>query len=900
MGCTQDGLVRANEAFTAWLRGEKSMPFGPDGEHVTIRLVDYDDLSNNDFVVSTQVTFKPRPNFECRFDLVLYVNGIPLIVGEAKTPARPAISWVDGAIQLQDYQHDFPEFFAPNVFLFATEGKTYRCGSVRMPLEMWGPWREEGQKTVSGLAEVRAAVESQLQQAVVLDLLQHFTLFATDRKHHKIKIIARYQQYIGANQIVERVVAGYPKKGLLWHFQGSGKSLLMVFAAGKLRLHSELRNPAVLIVVDRVDLDTQISSTFNAADVPNVITADSRAELHRLLAQDTRKIIITTIYKFAEAGGLLNDRDNIIVMVDEAHRTQEGDLGRQMREALPNAFLFGLTGTPINRRDHNTFWAFGAEEDTGGYMSRYSFETSIRDKATLPLHFEARLVELHVDKDAIDEAYAALTGGLSDLDRANLAQQAARMSVLLKSPERVQAIVEDIVAHFDAKIVPNNFKAQVVVFDRESCIAYKRAFDRLLPPETSTVVMSAQPSDPPEWKQYDRGKAEEERVLDNFRDPNHPLQILIVTAKLLTGFDAPILQAMYLDKPMKDHNLLQAICRTNRPHTDPMTGIEKTHGLIVDYLGVFDDVAKSLDFDERAVQQVVSNIEALKAQLPEALAACLAYFEGVDRSLTGYEGLEAAQGCLPNNDIRDEFAADFSVLARLWETISPDPILKSYEADFRWLGQVHQSVKPPGGHGKLLWYALGSKTLELIHEHIHVENIRDNLDTLVMDADFIETFIANPDPGTVKEIEIEIVRRLRKHRNDPVFVELGRRLEELKEKHEQGMITSIEFLKYLLQLAREVVEAEKKVETVEEQKDAKAALTELFHEIRNDQTPAIIERIVEDIDEIVRMVRFDGWQTTIAGEREVQKAVRRTLLKYQLHKDNELFEKAYDYIRQYY
>src|SRR5690606_15555362 len=185
--------------------------------------------------------------------------------------------------------------------------------------------------------------------------------------------------------------------------------------------------------------------------------------------------------KFAEAGGLLNARDNIIVMVDEAHRTQEGDLGRQMRSALPNAFLFGLTGTPINQRDRNTFWAFGAEEDEGGYMSRYSFETSIRDNAPLPLHFEARLVQLHVDRDAIDEAYASLTGSLSDLDRSNLARQAARISVLVKTPERIQAIAEDIVSHFSQKIEPNRFKAQVVAFDRETCIAYKRAFDALLP-----------------------------------------------------------------------------------------------------------------------------------------------------------------------------------------------------------------------------------------------------------------------------------------------------------------------------------------------------------------------------------------------------------------------------------
>jgi type I restriction enzyme R subunit len=250
--------------------------------------------------------------------------------------------------------------------------------------------------------------------------LASFTAYATHKGKQRIKIIARYQQVEGVNKIVERVVAGQPRKGLLWHFQGSGKSLLMLFAARKLRLHSALKNPTVLVVVDRIDLDSQISGTFYAADMPNLVRTDSRHQLQELLAKDVRKVIITTIHKFAEAGGMLNDRSNIIVMVDEAHRTQEGDLGRKMREALPNAFLFGLTGTPINRADKNTFYAFGADEDEGGYISRYGFEDSIRDGATKPLHFEPRAIELHIDQKAIEEAYDELTEGLTDEDRDKL------------------------------------------------------------------------------------------------------------------------------------------------------------------------------------------------------------------------------------------------------------------------------------------------------------------------------------------------------------------------------------------------------------------------------------------------------------------------------------------------
>ena len=895
MGVRTDGLVKANEEFAAWLTGERSMPFGENGEHVTVRLIDFADLEQNQYVVTTQFTFRAGAT-EKRADLVLLVNGIPLVVIEAKTPVRSSQSWLDGALQVHDdYERNVPELFVPNVLSIATEGKELRYGSIGLPVELWGPWRTEADSDTPALQQLAAVIDSMLRPHVVLDLLANFTAYATDQKKRRMKIVARFQQYEGTNKIVERVVAGHPKKGLLWHFQGSGKSLLMLFAARKLRLHPALKNPTVIIVVDRIDLDTQISSTFYAADTPNLVKADTRAELQRLLGQDVRKIVITTIFKFGEADGVLNDRSNIIAMVDEAHRTQEGDLGRKMREALPNAFLFGLTGTPINRTDRNTFYAFGAEEDTAGYMSRYGFDESVRDGATMPLHFEPRLLELHIDQEAIDEAYAELTGGLSDLEKDQLAKAAAKMAVLVKAPERVQAVCADIAQHFQEKVAPNDFGAQVVTLDRESCVLYKRALDEYLPPELSDIVMTVN-SEEDEYAPYRRDRDAEEKLLDRFRDPADPLKILIVTSKLLTGFDAPILQAMYLDKPLRDHVLLQAICRTNRPY-----GQKKTHGLIVDYLGVFDDVAQAIQFDEEGISRVVSNLAELVGKLPEAMQACLAYFPGVDRSVGGYEGLIAAQDCLPNNDTRDRFAADFSYLGRLWEAISPEPVLSAYQTDYRWLAQVYESVKPSTGTGRLLWHVLGPKTIELIHENVHVDAIRDDLETLVLDADLLEAVLGAPDPDKkAKEIEIKVARRLRNRQNDPRFKELGERLEDLRQRHEQGLLLSVDFLKALLDLAHDVVAAENAAEPLADEDLGKAALTELFESVRNEDTPIIVERVVTDIDEIVRYVRFDGWQNTHAGEREVKMALRKTLFKYKLHQDQELFDRAYGYIRQYY
>jgi type I restriction enzyme R subunit len=695
---------------------------------------------------------------------------------------------------------------------------------------------------------------------------------------------------------VERVKAGHPKKGLIWHFQGSGKSLLMVFAAQKLRMTPELKNPTIVIVDDRTDLETQITSTFNASDIPNLQSATSKEELVNFFKGDMRKILITTIYKFGEVNSVLNARDNIILMVDEAHRTQEGDLGEKIRLALPNAFFFGLTGTPINRTDKNTFFTFGAPEDKSGYMSRYSFSDSIRDNATLPLHFKAVPVELHVNKELVDEEFRKITVGLSDDEKTELAKR-VNMEAIMKSPDRIRKVCAHIVEHFREKVFPNRFKGQVVCYDRESCLLYKKELDTLLGEKSSTIVMDTNNDKAGKYKDYRRDRDEEGRLLDNFRDPDHPLKLVIVTSKLLTGFDAPILQVMYLDKPMKDHTLLQAICRTNR-----LYGQEKSHGLIVDYIGIFDDVAKALDFDEKNVRQVITNINDVKKKLPELMHKCLGYFAGIDRTVEGWEGLMAAQECLPTNEIKDAFGADYRVLNRAWNALSPDAVLTPYKADYLWLTKVYESVKPTDKRGALIWAALGPKTLELVHQGVTVTGVNPDPDILKLGAELIDQFFEkNKDikPGT-KRIEINLVARISKHGDNPVFIKLGERLEELRERHAQGLVTSIEFLKLLLELAKAVPQAEKETPPEPEQDKGIAVLTELFNSIKNANTPIIVERIVKDIDDIVKIVRFPGWQNTSEGKREIQKALRSVVyVKYKI-KDSDVFNKAYHYIEMYY
>ncbi len=900
LAVNQVGLVKTNEEFFKWLTGEKTMPFGENNRYVPVRLVDFDILTNNSYVVTNQYRIHHR---ETKIpDIVLLINGIPVVVGEAKTPIRPSISWLDGAHEIHDvYENSVPQLFVPNILSFATEGKELFYGAIRSPLEHWAPWRLENDEDALakrlGLAEIGKELSDLLSPARLLDIMQNFSLFTSDKKKRRIKVIPRFQQYEGANKIVERVKEGRVKKGLIWHFQGSGKSLLMVFAAQKLRKAADLKSPTVIVLVDRTDLDTQISGIFNAADIANVETTENINELQTMLERDTRKIIISMIHKFRDAKPNMNTRDNIIVLVDEAHRTQEGDLGRTMRAALPNAFLFGLTGTPVNKADKNTFWAFGSEEDAGGYMSRYTFQDSIRDNATLPLHFEPRLVDVHVDKETIDKAFAAFKdeAALTDEEADALNQKSAKMAAFLKSPERVAKIVEDIAKHFNEKVAPHGLKAMIVTPDRFGCVQYKEELDKYFPTEASAVVISTSANDSLEFKQkWSMDKSKQEKILDEFNDAQSDLKFIIVTAKLLTGFDAPILQTMYLDKSLKDHTLLQAICRTNRLYP------QKSFGRIVDYFGVFDDAAKALQFDEESVKKVITNLSELRSKLPAAMRATLAHFEGVDRTIGGFEGLEAAQNAINTDEKKDAFARDYKYLSKLWESLSPDNILGIYNADYKWLSQVFESVKPASDNiGKLLWFSLGAQTTKLIHENIHVGDVHQ-LEEFVLDADIIEEIFNNPDPKNAKKLEKILIKRFQRHAGDPKFKKLSERLEELRNKAEQGLITSIEFVKELCKLAKETVQAEKELETLIEEKTPQAALTDLFLELKTDQTPVVVERIVTDIDAIVRVVRFPGWQNSNQGEREVQSSLRKVLwAKYKL-KDQVLFDRAYAYIKEYY
>lgn len=940
------GLVKANENFHEWLLAEKTLPFGENGDHITINLIDFDNIENNHFVLSQQVHYIAAT--EVFFDIVLYVNGIPLVVGEVKTATRPSVTWQDGAADFmggkKHYWKNVELFFVPNLLCFASEGKTFAYGAINARVKDWGPWHntELRDDILPGIVSVLNSCEGLLNPQTLLQLLESFALFSTVKTGRntppkRIKLLPRYPQFEAAKQIVERVRKGYPKKGLIWHFQGSGKSLLMLYAAKMLRADNMLKNPTVLVVVDRRDLDSQINETFGGADVKNLIKVQSCKKLGEYIEQDSRGILITTIFKFKDVEiddsnpNGLNSRDNIIVLVDEAHRTQEGGLGEKMRWALPNAHFYGLTGTPISGIDRNTFKLFGADEDPGRYMNRYSYKQSIRDGSTNPVKFEPRLAELRVDRDDINDEFEQLVkeNDLDDEEKAALSKRAGKLALMLKAPKRMAAISSDIVKHFTSHVKPKKMKGMVVVYDREACVQMYYLLGEKLGFNAVEVVMNVDQSpikakegdkkdkvnndwrkwhdelklpikqeDFERWQNIDAESQVQKELIECYKDPKHPLQLIIVTAKLLTGFDAPICYCMYLDKPLRDHTLLQAMCRTNRLYETDDT--RKDMGLIIDYLGVFENLRTALAYKPEEIDGVVEGIEAFKKLLPAQLDKCLSFFPNMDRTLEGFEGIMAAQECLPTNKKRDEFAACFGVLSKLWSAISPDPFLSPYRQNYKWLAQIYESVRPVGQTGALVWAALGPETIKMIHEHTDINRIRDDIDELIMDEHAIFTLTEKEQEQRAKRLEIDLMGRLRGS-HEPKFVELGERLEKLRQDYEAGVIKAIEWLKGLLDAAKDTVQAERETgEHPVTEADNKQALTKLFLETRPESTPKLIGDVVEQIDKIVKATRFDGWQNSNSGPREIQKALLLTLAQFGLGKDKELFQKAYGYIEEHY
>jgi type I restriction enzyme R subunit len=697
----------------------------------------------------------------------------------------------------------------------------------------------------------------------------------------------------------------------------------MAYAAAKLRMQDDLDAPTIVIVLDRLELIQQTESEFKSVGIGAMKCAETKDDLRALLKNDYRGVIITTIFRFSEAG-LLNDRSNIVVMVDEAHRTQEGRLGLDMREALPNAKFIGLTGTPISTEDRNTWAMFGDADDPNGALNHYSVERSIHDGATLPVHVETRLVNFQINSDDLQAAFDELADeeGLTDEQRGKLAARAAHISIVVRDKDRIDAVCNDIVNHYRTRIAPLGLKAQIVAYDRATCVAYFDAITALLNEgEEAAVVMTTLKNDPQSWDRWNIDRDEEATIKDRFRDINDPLKFVIVTAKLLTGFDAPIEGVMYLDKPLRAHTLFQAVCRTNRRWTNPITGQQKLHGLIVDYIGLGKELAKALSTKPTMnPSQDQGDVEILLGELSAEIATTMQTFASIELEAPIFNQIHDAQQILDSLEKREVFAAQFMRCQGLFEFLWPDTKLRPIEEPYRFLARIYASIAPNNSADLLLWQKLGAKTMEIVHAHLmNVTIDADKLDKVAMDAEVLEALrenglfpetpkIGQPAPTALEvlqRLEARIVARLSSDPTHKIWKSLVERLELLRLSRISSAAESVEFLRHLLDLARDLLEAERADEEgrlgdLKVIDPRKGALTQIFEEFKPQGVPLVIETVVERVDSLVQPVRGTGWQTSHPGDRTVRQELRLILKNSGLPPAGELFDHAYAYIRENY
>lgn len=668
-----------NQAFLDVLRNGIDLVDAETRRTKTYKLVDFTGSKNNHFVVTNQFYFEGDTE-NIRPDILIFLNGIPIVDIEAKSPtASESVSFEDSINQIKRYERVARKLFLPNCFNIASDGLSTVYGATGAPKQYFLRWRdEELEKEVGGALEM--SLVSLLEPSRLLDIVANFILFEKE-KERTVKKIARYQQYRATNKIVERVVSKEKKQGLVWHTQGSGKTLTMYFTAWKLRFHPDLGNPKIFVLVDRIDLDDQLFETFTNCGGKNIVRVVSWEDLEKKITSPDRGIFISTIQKFSELGDKIQNLDeNVIVLSDEAHRGDEGVSGINMRFAFQNAFFFGFTGTPIDKKNLNTFRNYEGEGKR--YLDYYSIQQAIEDNATVPVTYEARLSKFAINEEKLDAQFEEIAEGLSNEQKQELVTKYGRKAALVKLPKRMEAVARDIADHYRLYVAPDGYKAQVVAYDRDAVATYKQLLDKIVPSEWSAVVYSAgdRNSDPEELTKYNTSKKEREDIIEKFKDPNSSLKLLIVCDMLLTGFDAPVEQVMYLDKPLRDHNLLQAIARTNRVYGN------KEAGKIIDYYGITRNLYEALDFDEDIIESALVNIEKVKERFAVTMDEVMRLFEGVNIEDPSMNNLRRCFRIFTENiDKQNYFQDKYSRLKNLFEFLSPDAFLKPYVRRFEWV-----------------------------------------------------------------------------------------------------------------------------------------------------------------------------------------------------------------------
>ncbi|MCX7837863.1 MAG: HsdR family type I site-specific deoxyribonuclease [Anaerolineae bacterium] len=818
--------IEGNLEAWEFLKGLKTVFVESERRERNLRLLDFDtqDASRNTFHVTDEFKFSNGVH-TIRADVVFLINGIPIILIETKAATK--IEGINDALeQVRRYHREGPELLALTQIFGLTHLVQYYYGATwNTATKNLFNWKEE---TVA--RDFETLVKTFVAPERVLRIVRDFILF-TRKDDELTKVILRPHQMRAVERALNRARDPHKHHGLIWHTQGSGKTYTMITLAKRLIEEPIFENPTVLMIVDRNELEAQLFGNLaalwlgNAArplarpglytQYGNVYIAESKNGIRELLRNDTRGIIVSMIHKFDDIPANLNRRKNIFVLVDEAHRSTGGDLGNYLMGALPNATFFGFTGTPIDRTAHGagTFKVFG-RDDPQGYLDKYSIAESIEDGTTVPLYYSLAPNELRVDRATLDREFLDLAeaAGLSDVEDLNrILDKAVTLRNMLKNRERVQRIAQYVAKHFVESVEPSGYKAFLVGVDREACALYKNALDRFLPPDYSQVVISPAHNDPPELARYHLALEREEEIRKNFRKPDQLPKILIVTEKLLTGFDAPILYCMYLDKPMRDHVLLQAIARVNRPYEDE-NGKHKPGGFVLDFVGIFEHLEKALAFDSKDVASVIEGLETLKARFRGQMMLGRIEYLTLIADKRADRAAEAALEAFRDEDKRQAYYRFFDELEDLYEILSPDAFLREFVDDYHRLADLYALLRAAYESKGIADRELARKTATLVQEHTQVGVIREAIALYEINPQTLDRIAQSNQPDTVKVFNL--LKSIAQKVNDeaaraPYLLSIGERAEAIAEAFKQRQIDTQEALARLQQLVNEINAAQR-------------------------------------------------------------------------------------------
>jgi type I restriction enzyme R subunit len=866
-----------------------------------VRIFDYENIRNNELIVTRQSYFQGVERI--RTDIILYLNGIPIVDIECKDPTNISESWVNAFTQIKEYENKVPDLYKyVQIGVVASEIAKY------FPVVPWQEevrtyeWKEEGRDSIDSTIEM-------LSRDTILDILEHY-IFSTVERGEGTKVIARYMQYRASNKIVERVIENLEgrstkDRGLIWHWQGSGKTLTMIFAANKLFYLRRLSTPTIFFIVDRKELEEQLYDEFNALDLvePERIEGihDLKAKIKHDSYRGKRGIFITLIHKFRteellelqkELQGLsekketIMNRKNVIAFVDEGHRTQYGILASQMKSIFQNAFFFAFTGTPISKRGKDTYIEFSYPEEEL-YLDRYFVKDSIKDEFTVKIIYQPRLgKDIQLNRDLLEtfleSEFDELPEDVRNEVEDRVKQKLDLITLVFEDPNRIKTNSEDMVRHFKEN-VEDRFKAMIVAGSRKACVLYKAELDRLLPREYSEVVMTCSDSNKTEVLEYceemrDRFNGKEtddilKEIVERFKEEELP-RILVVTEMLLTGFDAPTLGVMYLDKPLKEHRLLQAIARTNRPYKDL-----KEAGIIIDYVGVLKEFRKAFaQYSEEDLGGILSSVEALEEEFVSLIDETKETLPDIPVNYERDTMFNAIEVLTTDEEKARYFISHYKKVRKLFELLGADRIKVEYFDLYKWLSSVYTYYmkvvfqKYPYEEYVQKYY---NKTIQFVHQSTEVSTIAQGLPSVVFDEDYLESLERSLDSKREKAANILFTLNklvlVDRYRN-PVYESLVERVQRLLELWKERT-------KDYERIYTDGVKTIEEIHALTERKK-KLQLSDLEYAIILE-----LEKRISDGDALVNMAKglygkldkylFNGWTNQITAQKEMEREIRK-------------------------